>query len=156
MPHAKAFGKYHYYIYTVQLSIPIPQPWYPPVFFLPSYVPISALLPGLHYVNLIPENPEDTPVHTHPTPPSQLEHISTGTALPPVPTFLVKKIKSGTFVEMGDLIPTHLGLDDTACLKLRSSVSNISKLVSGIRSLHVSNCQKSNLTMFLTLSDTRF
>ena len=55
-----------------------------PHFFLPLYVPISALLPDLHYVDLIPENPEDTSICTHPTPPSQLEHISTGTALPPV------------------------------------------------------------------------
>ena len=106
-------------------------------------MPISALQnPDLHYVDLILENPKDTPIRTHPTPLSQLEHISTGTALPPVPTFLVKKIESGAFVEMGDLIPTCLGLDDTARLKLKRSVTNISELASGICSLHVSNCQK--------------
>ena len=65
--------------------------------------------------------------HSHPIPLSQLEHISTGTTLPPVPTFLVEKLESGAFIEMGDLIPTHLGLDDTARSKLRRSVTNISE-----------------------------
>ena len=73
----------------------------------------------------MPENIEDTT--TCPMPPSQLENISTGTAFPLVTTFLVKKIESGAFIEMGDLIPIHLGLDDTACSKLRHSVTNISE-----------------------------
>ena len=84
-------------------------------------------LPDLHYVDLMPENPEDIPIHTHPTPPSQPERISTSTAFPPVPNFLVEKIESGAFIEMGDLISTRLGLDDTACSKLRRSVTNISE-----------------------------
>ena len=90
-------------------------------------MPISALLPDLHYIDLILENPEDTPIRTHPTPPSQLEHISTGTAFPPVPSFLVEKIELSAFIEMADLIPTRLGLDDTARSKLRRSVTNISE-----------------------------
>ena len=77
-------------------------------------------------MDLIPKNIEDT--RTCPTLPSQVENISTGTAFPPLPTFLVKKkIESGAFIEMGDLIPTCLGLDDTAHSKLRYSVTNISE-----------------------------
>ena len=86
------------------------------------YEPISA---DLRYVDLILENIEDT--RTHPTLPSQLKNISTGTALLPVPTFFVEKIESGAFIEMGDLIPTRLGLYDMARLKLRCSVTNISE-----------------------------
>ena len=98
-------------------------------------MPISA---DLRYVDLISEDTEDTHTHptlpsqledtgTRPTLPSQLENISTGTALPPVPTSLVEKVKPGAFIEMGDLLPTHLGLDDTARSKLRRSVTNISE-----------------------------
>ena len=50
-----------------------------------------------------------------------------GTALPPVPTHLIEKIESGAFIEMGDLIPSRLGLDDAARSKLRRSVTNISE-----------------------------
>ena len=85
-------------------------------------MPISA---DLHYVDLVLENIEDT--RTRPTPLSQLENISTGTMLPPVLTFLVTKIESGAFIEMGDLIPTRLRLDDTVRSKLRCFVTNISK-----------------------------
>ena len=50
-----------------------------------------------------------------------------GIVLPPVPTFFVEKTEPGTFIEMGDLILTCLGLDDTAYPKLRHSITNISK-----------------------------
>ena len=83
------------------------------------------LLPDLRYEDLIPGNFEDTPTHTPPTPPHQLESIQIGTVLPPVPTSLMEKIDSGAFIEMGDLIPTRLGLDDTVHSKLRCSVTNI-------------------------------
>ena len=69
----------------------------------------------------------DATIRTHPTPPNQIENIPTGTVLPPVPTSLVEINESGAFIEMGDLIPTHLGLDDTACSKLRCFVTNISE-----------------------------
>ena len=95
---------------TLEDNIPDNQYWY---------------LLGLRYVDLILENIEDT--CTCPTLPSQLENISTGTAFPPVPTFPCEKNESGAFIEMGDLIPTHLGLDNTARSKLRHSVTNISK-----------------------------
>ena len=49
---------------------------------------------------------------------------------------LRKKIEPGAFIEMGDLIPTRL---DTARLKLRRSVTDISSV---IRSSNLSNCQK--------------
>ena len=91
------------------------------------YVPISALLPDLHHVDLIPGNFVDATIRTHPTPPNQIENIPTGMVLPPVPTSLVEKSESGAFIEIGDLIPTHLGLDDTARSKLRHSVTNISE-----------------------------
>ena len=35
-----------------------------------------------------------------------------GAALPPVPHKLVEKIESGAFVEMGELLPSHLILTD--------------------------------------------
>ena len=37
------------------------------------------------------------------------------------------KIESGAFIEMEDLIPTRLGLDDTARSKLRCFITNISE-----------------------------
>ena len=106
-------------IHRVQPSITIPQLWYSSFLFHRLYVPISE---DLCYVDLILENIEDT--YTHPTPPSELKNISTGTVLPPVLTFLMEKIELGAFTETGDLIPTRL---DTACLKLRRSVTNINE-----------------------------
>jgi len=35
----------------------------------------------------------------------------------PVPPSLVEKIESGQFVEMGDLVPSHLGFEETAGFK---------------------------------------
>ena len=86
------------------------------IFYMYHFLP---LLPDLHYVDLIPGNLKDTPTHTPPTPPHQLENIQTGTVLPPVPTSLVEKIESGAIIKMADPNPTCLGLDDTACSKLR-------------------------------------
>ena len=98
------------------------------VFPCPSFIyHFLPLLPDLRHVNLIPGNLEDTPTRISPTPAHQLESSQTGTILPPVPTSLVEKIKSGAFIEMGDLIPTRLGLDDTARSKLRRTITNISE-----------------------------
>ena len=77
-------------------------------------------------MDLILGNFRDTNTCTRSTPPRQLESIPTGTALPPVPTSLVEKVEPGA-IKMGDLIPTRLGLDDTARSKLRCSVTNISE-----------------------------
>ena len=94
----------------------------------PSFIyHFLPLLPDLRHVNLIPGNLEDTPTRIFPTPAHQLESSQTGTILPSVPTSLVEKIESGAFIEMGDLIPTRLGLDDTARSKLRCTITNISE-----------------------------
>ena len=45
-----------------------------------------------------------------------------------MPPSLVAKIESGQFVEMGDLVPSHLGFGDTASNKSKQrSVANISE-----------------------------
>jgi len=36
--------------------------------------------------------------------------LSAGAAIPPIPPNLVEKIEAGQFMEMGDLVPTHLVL----------------------------------------------
>ena len=80
----------------------------PPPSFTFLYVPISALLPDLHNVDLIPGNFVDATTRTHATSTNQIENIPTSTVLPLVPTSLVEKNKSGAFIEMGDLIPICL------------------------------------------------
>ena len=115
-------------IYTIQLAIAIPQSQYSLTHLL--YVPHSApfsqisttwtLYWGISRTHpLIP--------HTH-TLPHQLESIQTGIVLSPVQTSLVKKkTESSAFIKTGDLIPTHLGLDDTVRSKLRCSITNITE-----------------------------
>ena len=114
-------------IYTVQLSIIIRTSTLVPFSPILLYGLISVLLLDLHHVDLIQGNFVDTTTHTHPTTLNQIENIPTGTVLPPIPTSLVEKIESGAFIVMGDLILTCVGLDDTACLKVRYSVTNISE-----------------------------
>ena len=102
-------------------SIPIPQPWYVPNLLSPS---------DLCHVDLLPVHSQDTTTYIRPPPPPELyqtESTPTGTALPPVPTYLTEKIESGAFIKMGGLIPICLGLDDTAQSKLRRSVTNINE-----------------------------
>ena len=68
------------------------------------------------------------PTHTHYC--TNLRVSKTGIVLSPVPTSLVKKKKkteSNAFIKTGDLIPTHLGLDDTVRSKLRCSITNITE-----------------------------
>ena len=81
----------------------------PPPSFTFLYVPISALLPDLHHVDLKSGNFMDATTRTRATSMNQIENIPTDTVFPLVPTFLVEKIESGAFIEMGDFIPTYLG-----------------------------------------------
>lgn len=51
--------------------------------------------------------------------PGQSQGMLSGAANPPVPLKPVEKVKSGLFMEMGDLIPTHIGLEKSARPKLK-------------------------------------
>ena len=52
----------------------------------------------------------------------------TGAAIPPVPPGLVEKIESGVFVDMGDLVPHRLGLEEiTKSKQKRQAISSISE-----------------------------
>ena len=54
--------------------------------------------------------------------------LTTGSSIPPVPPNLIAKIESGKFVEMGDLIPSHLGFEEIVGAKSKQrSVTNNSK-----------------------------
>ena len=56
--------------------------------------------------------------------------MPTGAAIPPVLLGLVKKIKSGVFVDMGDLVPHHLGLEEITRSKQKCrAISSISEWV---------------------------
>ena len=112
-------------LHTVLLSIIIPLTLVPPSFIF-LYVPISALLPDFHHVDLIPENFIDATTHTPPHHQTKLRifqvvQCSHQFQLP------CGKIELGAFIEMGDLIPNCLRLDDNAHSKLRCPVTNISE-----------------------------
>jgi len=54
--------------------------------------------------------------------------LSTGSSILPVPSSIVAKIESGKFVEMADLVPNHLGFENTAGTKSKQrAVANISE-----------------------------
>ena len=137
-------------IYTIQLAITIPQPQYSLTHL--SYVPLSAPFSRspLHgpYTGEIWGHTHSYPPHTH-TLLHQLESIQTGTVLSPVPTSLVEKIESSAFIKMGDLIPTHLGLDDTVRSKLRCSITNITEWLQAFTVyVYLSNCQDTTSSHF--------
>ena len=82
---------------------------------LPYYKHITTRLPflDLHHVSLIQDNLQNVP------PAPQTSRITifykpTGAAIPPIPPNLVEKIESGAFVEMRDLLPSCLGIDNAA------------------------------------------
>ena len=51
-----------------------------------------------------------------------------GSSIPPVPPNLVQKIESGVFIELGDLVPNHLGFQETVRSKSKQHpVTNISE-----------------------------
>ena len=89
------------------------------------YILISVLLPDLRHVDHIPGNFVDATTRTHPTPSNQTEIFQLVQCSSS--NFPCGKIESGAFIEMGDLIPMRLRLDDTARSKLRRSVTNISE-----------------------------
>ena len=73
-------------------------------------------------MGLIQENPEHTPNAPSTNPINPLYNKPAGVAIPSVPPTLVKQILSGAFVEMGGLLPSHLGLDDVAKSKQKASL----------------------------------
>ena len=93
----------------------------------PQYIkPLLYPLPDLSHVDLPPRNLDGVLSPTnHPMnwPPHQSQSISAGAAIPPIPPGLVEKIESGAYVEMGDLIPSRLGLEETAKSKLKHPVA---------------------------------
>ena len=99
---------------------------------------IPPFFSDLCHVDLLPEHYDDPSTHTIHPPLSELcqsMSMPAGSALSPVPTHLIEKIKSGAFIEMGDL--SSNGLDDAARLKLRCSVTNISEWLQAF-AVHVS------------------
>jgi len=59
---------------------------------------------------------------------SQNPKVSVGATIPPVPPLLVEWIESGAFVDLADLIPTHLSFEDTTRVKSKHcAVANISE-----------------------------
>jgi len=55
-----------------------------------------------------------------PLPTNQLSaNVISGSAIPPVPQSLVEKIETGKFIEMGDLVPSHLRFEETSGSKSR-------------------------------------
>ena len=82
---------------------------------LPYYKHITTRLPflDLHHVSLIQDNLQSVPPVSQ-TSRTTIFYKPTGAAIPLIPPNLVEKIESGAFVEMGDLLPSCLGLDDAA------------------------------------------
>ena len=54
--------------------------------------------------------------------------LTPGSSIPPVPPSLVQKIESGAFIELGDLVPNHLGFEETVGSKSKQQpITNISE-----------------------------
>lgn len=88
------------------------------------------LSPDLRHVAVMPGFGETThPTNCRPaTSSSQNPEVPLGSAIPPVPLLLVERIESGAFIELADLIPTHLGFENTTRSKSKHrSVANISE-----------------------------
>ena len=85
----------------------------------------------LCHVSLIPRNSEGTSSRlNHPVTGTsyQAQSMLTGAAIPPVLPGLVEKIKSGVFVDMGDLVPHRLGFEEiTRSKQKRQAISSISE-----------------------------
>jgi len=61
----------------------------------------------LEHVNVLQSRRRISPLPTNQPP------VILGSAIPPVPPSLVEKIETGKFIEMGDLVPSHLGFEET-------------------------------------------
>ena len=69
---------------------------------------------------LVPENNLVVPANNSVAPlPGESRGMLPGAAIPPVPSKVVERIESGLFIEMGDLVPTRLGLEESARSKLK-------------------------------------
>ena len=54
--------------------------------------------------------------------------LTSGSSIPPVPPSLVQIIESGAFIELGDLVPNHLGFEETVGYKSKQHpITNISE-----------------------------
>ena len=129
-------------IYTIQLAIAIPQPQYSltHLLYVPLSVPFSQISATWTLYQGISRTCPLIPPHTHYC--TNLESIQTGKVFSSS-NFPYGKIESGAFIKMGDLIPTHLGLDDTVCSKLRCSITTIIDSL-----LYLCNCQDTTSSHF--------
>ena len=116
-------------IYTIQLAIAIPQPQYSltHLLYVPHSAPFSQISTTWTLYWRISRTHPLIP-HTY-TLPHQLESIQNWYSSLSSSNFPCekKKTESNAFIKTGDLIPTHLGLDDTVRSKLRCSITNITK-----------------------------
>ena len=89
----------------------------------PLILPINSS--DLNHVDVItPHRKKAAPSATHHIAPA----LPAGSTILPVPPNLVAKIVSGQFVEMGDLVPSHLGFGECAGTKAKQqAVANISE-----------------------------
>ena len=100
------------------------------------YIPPLSSPLDLSHIAIIPSESSGSPKPTnHQLPPSPLQSpaASIGAAIPPVPLQLVERIESGAFVEMAfvemaELIPSHLSIDEAEKYKPKHcSVTNVSE-----------------------------
>ena len=76
-------------------------------------LPAPCSLDSLDEIDSVPHSSHISDHHTSRTsPPTSKETppVTVGPGLPPVPGKLVRRIEAGHFIEMGELLPEHLGL----------------------------------------------
>ena len=79
----------------------------------------------LDYVNILPPNQRRA---QQPTTCLVISTLTPGSSIPPVPPSLVQKIESSAFIELGDLVPNHLGFKETVGSKPKQHhITNISE-----------------------------
>ena len=87
-------------------------------------LPLSCTFLDQEHVNVLSSKWKKAP-----RPTNQLSApLIASSTIPPVPSNLVEKIEAGKFIEIGDLVPSHLGFEETAGSKPKQrSITNISK-----------------------------
>ena len=87
-------------------------------------LPLSCTFLDQEHVNVLSSKRKKAP---HPTNQLSAPLIASST-IPPVPSNLVEKIEAGKFIEIGDLVPSHFGFEETAGSKPKQrSITNISE-----------------------------
>ena len=87
--------------------------------------PPSGLDLDLDHVNVLHPDRRRNPC---PTTHLVASALTSGSSIPPVPPNLVQKIESGEFIELGYLVPNHLGFEETVGSKSKQCpITNISE-----------------------------